>query len=498
MEGRQVMCRSAGDQGSGQHAGQSPSRTSRPSERPGYAHLPPRLQPLSDTSDEEEEERRSRTVPLGSGSTQEWVATKLCGSRGGGCAQSYTELPQQGLSGDEGDGGVNLSFGLCSGRSSAASRTVIINNHAEDDGGQVTTFARSSKSPTPIREASGNNRDPPRQQYRTPSVSRGASARPLWMQSPSPLSANSTADRRRAECRETDCGIDDVGDARDGREHNAGAPTGLFLEAFLQLLETSRGSRSRPCVEGALRLSGGGGHWKLVLGGDLSKYTCCAGYMPCSGKCGEKNCPAFCLGLEVCMCFSSSVASTRFLLQDEYNIKNTKCDNCLIGFMFCLSQLACVCRIVAFLTDVDAIDSASDMLTLASDVVYCTVCACLQTQHKVELDQRAAGHRGTMVQPPPEQSMYRSEAPTYPNNSGAAVGQPYPMQAPVVAQPYSAYPQPGGPQAYPGAMAPGGPQGYPGAMVAPGYGVPAAPMAPPQAYPGQPQQQHLFGQHPTY
>ncbi|GBG84081.1 hypothetical protein CBR_g37956 [Chara braunii] len=35
MEGRQVMCKYAGDQGSGQRAGQSPPRTSRPSEWPG-------------------------------------------------------------------------------------------------------------------------------------------------------------------------------------------------------------------------------------------------------------------------------------------------------------------------------------------------------------------------------------------------------------------------------------------------------------------------------
>ncbi|GBG64651.1 hypothetical protein CBR_g45706 [Chara braunii] len=122
------------------------------------------------------------------------------------------------MSGDEGDGGVNLSFELCSRRSSAASRMVIINNHPDDDGGQVMVVARSSKSPTSVREASGNNRDPPRQQYQSSSVSRGASAHLLWMQSPSPLSASSTAARRRGECGETDCGIADVGDARGGRE----------------------------------------------------------------------------------------------------------------------------------------------------------------------------------------------------------------------------------------------------------------------------------------
>ncbi|GBG75596.1 hypothetical protein CBR_g20227 [Chara braunii] len=218
MEGRQRMCRSARDEGGGQRPGQSPLRSSRPSERSGYAHLPPHLQPLSDTSDEEAEQRRSGTVPLGSGSTQEWAATEVCGSRDDGYGQLYTQLLQQGLSGDEGNGGVNLSFGLCSGTSSAASRMVIVDNHPDDNGLQVTAVAWSSKSSAAVQEASGNNRDPPRQQYRTPSLSRGASARPLWMQSPSPLSATSTAARRRGECGETDCGIVDVGDARDGRE----------------------------------------------------------------------------------------------------------------------------------------------------------------------------------------------------------------------------------------------------------------------------------------
>ncbi|GBG72458.1 hypothetical protein CBR_g12032 [Chara braunii] len=168
MEGRQGMCRSAGDQGGGHRAGQSPARSSRSSEQSGYAHMPPHLQPLPDTSDEEEEDRRSRTVPLGSGSIQDWAAIELCGSRDGGYDQSYTELLQQGLSDDEGDGGVNLSFGLCSGKSSAASRTVIVNNHPDDEGRQLTAVARSSKSPASIREASGNNGDPPRQQFRTP------------------------------------------------------------------------------------------------------------------------------------------------------------------------------------------------------------------------------------------------------------------------------------------------------------------------------------------
>ncbi|GBG70933.1 hypothetical protein CBR_g8234 [Chara braunii] len=198
MDGWQAVCRSAGGEGGGQRAGQSPSRGSRAVERSEYAHLPPHLQPLPDTSDEEEDHRHSRAVPLGSGSTKEWKATELCGGHEPSCRQSYTQLLRQGLSGDKGDAGVNLTFGLCSGRSSSLTRTVLVDNHLDDDGGQVTAVARPSKSPSStVRVASGTNRDPRTQQYRAPSTSRGASARPSWMLSPSPLSDNSSAARNR-------------------------------------------------------------------------------------------------------------------------------------------------------------------------------------------------------------------------------------------------------------------------------------------------------------
>ncbi|GBG87322.1 hypothetical protein CBR_g45381 [Chara braunii] len=196
MEGRQAISGSTGEHG-GRQSGHSPSNSSSPSERSGYAHLPPHLQPLPDTPDEEADDRRSRTVPLGSGSTPEWAATELFGIREGGNGQSYTELLQQGLSDHDGDGGVNLSFGLGSGRSAAVSRTVVVNPHPNDDGGDVTAVLRTSRSPAPLREASGNNTDPPRQQFRSPSVCRGC---------------------RLGECGETARGIADVGDARDGRE----------------------------------------------------------------------------------------------------------------------------------------------------------------------------------------------------------------------------------------------------------------------------------------
>ncbi|MBA0554104.1 hypothetical protein Golob_013230, partial [Gossypium lobatum] len=122
-----------------------------------------------------------------------------------------------------------------------------------------------------------------------------------------------------------------------------------------------------PCASYMLR--------KRALYGDMSRYTCCAGYMPCSGRCGESKCPEFCLctevGEEVFLCFGNSVASTRFLLQDEFNIQTTKCDNCIIGFMFCLQQIACIFSLVAMIVGSDEIQEASQILSCLADMVYC-------------------------------------------------------------------------------------------------------------------------------
>ncbi|KAL5653531.1 hypothetical protein ACJX0J_038989, partial [Zea mays] len=135
-----------------------------------------------------------------------------------------------------------------------------------------------------------------------------------------------------------------------------------------------------PCVSYMLR--------KRALYNDMSRYVCCAGYMPCSGKCGESRCPEFCLATEVFLCFGNSVASTRFLLQDEFNIQTTQCDNCIIGFMLCLQQVACIFSIVAAIVGSEELSEASQILNCLSDLVYWTVCACMQTQHKVEMDKR--------------------------------------------------------------------------------------------------------------
>uniref|UniRef100_A0ACD5WPX0 Uncharacterized protein n=1 Tax=Avena sativa TaxID=4498 RepID=A0ACD5WPX0_AVESA len=226
-----------------------------------------------------------------------------------------------------------------------------------------------------------------------------------------------------------------------------------------------------PCVSYMLR--------KRALYNDMSRYVCCAGYMPCSGKCGERRCPEFCLATEVFLCFGNSVASTRFLLQDEFNIQTTKCDNCIIGFMVCLQQVACIFSIVAAIVGSEELSEASQILSCLSDMVYCSVCACMQTQHKVEMDKRDGKFGPQPMSVPPVQQMSRIDQPIPPPAGYAP--------QPAYGQPYGGYPQPPA-QGYPQPPAQGySPAGYPPAGYPPvqggAYPPPGSSYPPPGAYP---------------
>ncbi|KAK8640574.1 hypothetical protein V6N13_008326 [Hibiscus sabdariffa] len=228
-----------------------------------------------------------------------------------------------------------------------------------------------------------------------------------------------------------------------------------------------------------------------ALHNEMSRYECCAGYMPCSGKCMEDKCPTFCLCLEVFLCLSNSVASTRFLLQDEYNIQTTECDNCLIAFMIILGQIACICRLLACLTGDEGLEDLAELLTCISDLVYCTVCACMQAQHKVEMDYRhgmpGGGSPGVMMVPAVQQ-MSRFDQPVPPNILPAAQPPPY-SQYPPTQYPPGQYGQPQQgqwqqpPAPYGYGYAPGPPPYMPG-YPPPGYTSAGHPLPPPGYHPG--------------
>ena len=65
-----------------------------------------------------------------------------------------------------------------------------------------------------------------------------------------------------------------------------------------------------------------------------------------------------------------------------------RCDNCLIATMLVMQQIACILRCVAMITGSDELQGIADIMTLIADLLYCSVCACMQTQHKMEMDVR--------------------------------------------------------------------------------------------------------------
>lgn len=163
---------------------------------------------------------------------------------------------------------------------------------------------------------------------------------------------------------------------------------------------------------------------KRALYDDMQRYVCCNGDCPCSGRMGEQKCPEVCLCLEVVGCFTQSVASTRWMLQDEMHIANTQCDNCLIGTAFFCAYLSCICNIAACITGSGELDMVADVVQEISQLIWCSVCACMLTQHKIQLDLRA--RNPSVVRPPanpyvapPQQIMQN----TYPPPPGS-----YPQQ----------------------------------------------------------------------
>lgn len=76
-----------------------------------------------------------------------------------------------------------------------------------------------------------------------------------------------------------------------------------------------------------------------VLDGNMTKYSCCQGYMNCcclkAGSCGESTCPHCCLFCEVFCCLGPSMSASRLYMMDKYNLASDPCDNRLIRLNNC-------------------------------------------------------------------------------------------------------------------------------------------------------------------
>ncbi|KAF3629661.1 hypothetical protein FXO37_28837 [Capsicum annuum] len=151
------------------------------------------------------------------------------------------------------------------------------------------------------------------------------------------------------------------------------------------------------------------------------------------------------------------------------------------NFAFARSLIAC-------LTGSEEINDAAQILRCLSDVVYCTVCSCMQTQHKVEMDKRDGKFGPRPMAVPPAQQMSRLDQGYPPAQAYPPMQQPhgYPPQPhgyPPPQQQHQGYPPPQQqPQGYPPPQQQ--PQGYP------------PPQQQPQGYP-PPQQQQPHGYPPV-
>lgn len=55
--------------------------------------------------------------------------------------------------------------------------------------------------------------------------------------------------------------------------------------------------------------------------------------------------------------------------------------------MVALQYLSCVCNIIACLTDVPFIDDAAEVIDQLASIAWCSVCACMQTQVRYEMNK---------------------------------------------------------------------------------------------------------------
>ncbi|GBG88863.1 hypothetical protein CBR_g48475 [Chara braunii] len=150
-----------------------------------YEGLPPHKQPLPDSDEGEADVDVSNTIPLGSGSTQEWTGSQLFDRRGAKYRQSFTSLLHEGAQEEERLPLVDLTFGLQSGSPSFATHTVLVNPHPNDDGGQVTLVGRGTRGSSAPKETSEKTRERPRVQATSgPSIPCTTAGRPEWMNPP--------------------------------------------------------------------------------------------------------------------------------------------------------------------------------------------------------------------------------------------------------------------------------------------------------------------------
>merc|ERR1712137_946510 len=119
-----------------------------------------------------------------------------------------------------------------------------------------------------------------------------------------------------------------------------------------------------------------------IYDGDMDRYLCCGGAYCGDCACGGKDCPHFCLCIEVFLCFWCSIFGNRWLIQTQYGIQNTPFETCIIWTMCIFSWV----RLILSILGVDL-----GWLDYVCDAIYCMFSACMQSQQEAELDYQKGG-----------------------------------------------------------------------------------------------------------
>merc|ERR1712060_647418 len=133
-------------------------------------------------------------------------------------------------------------------------------------------------------------------------------------------------------------------------------------------------------------------------------YICCGGHLPCAGRCAEGSCPDVCLCMEAFCCTPTSILVTRYQIQDDRGLQNTQCDNACMAFAACLAYVSCILDLIACCVDSGELDAVRHCMHVSVDVVWGSMCACILTQHQIELDvaDKAPGHKTLPSHSPPQ------------------------------------------------------------------------------------------------
>ncbi|KAF5841005.1 hypothetical protein DUNSADRAFT_14712 [Dunaliella salina] len=121
-----------------------------------------------------------------------------------------------------------------------------------------------------------------------------------------------------------------------------------------------------------------------------------------------------------------------------------------------MQYVACLCHIAACVTGSGELQEAARLVDCLADLMWCTVCGCMQTQHKIELDERDKNPGMSPVMAPPIQAIAAGGHAYPPPPPPGAYPPPYPNPPPG-SHPYLP-PPPGG---YPYAPGPPPPACYP-------------------------------------